>query len=1034
MRTIVLNIIERSFYLSLDNTLIILTNVKDAFFFNREALIDYKPFASIPFIKIIEDYQIYGNIWETVRRIEDDIPKINLDKEFFESLKIWFGYLSTVEYIENNKFSNEELTVLFLNKFIFIKTLEDFGLVEYKFIQSQYESYVKKWEPKGYEKVFSYFFNELEHFFEDYYNTELFTSNYWDYVEKSDENIRRFKEKFEIILGLDTWAFTYGKGLVHFNYRHINEDVFGKAYETWIAENRKDEGIFYTPAPLTEYMTMRLVDSLFDEPIEQLKKEFVKDNPNYAQIESLMNDIRNIKIIDPASGSGSFLIKVFRRIFEKYMLIEEATKWAVNYHPEDIFTKPKNIQFTEDFRTRNFFNGQSKLQLISSIILNHIFAADIDERALETAKTNLWKEAIKLDPQSYNYLKLDKTKLHILPNLELNFVCGDSLVDIEFEQQIDIIKSEFKNEIIRLFEIRNEYLINPFHTELIKEASEIKVKLRNRLKKELTMFEPLFFCAEFIFCYFNKNGELLDESERGFSGVISNPPWEAIKPVKKEFSRQKKYERDILNFNDWFEKKLKKDKEFKFNWDNYVKNYENYTGYLYHKYKYQSTGDPNFYKFFIERNFQLLKSGKHLCLLVPSGFQTDEGSNHLRDFILNNNQLIELSSFENKGYYDEEISENHKIKLFPEVDPRYKYSIILANKVIKSDYFFKAKFYLQDPKELLNNNFLEYDIEKIKRFSPENISIMEFQSDRDYLLCDKILNGNVLLADTEFKLRTEFHMTNDSNLYHSLKQLKEHKGEKFCRLYEGKMIHQFNSNFGIPRYFINEEEGRKKLLGKVIYRIKRENELSNGDFEKIKVPDDLLLDYETYRFVYRAVGSSTNERSIICSIVPPKVFVGHSMNHIVNVDYKIKNNIIESIPPDNKTLIYIMSLLNSLSLNYYMRNKISANLTMNFVYELPIAEANEQEKKRIVELGFNLLYRKSNKADFEDLKNELNINVDESKDLIEMRAELEVLIAKNLYGLDKNDWDYLTSTFTYGGESVTKNELDRFIEKSKEMW
>ncbi len=129
-----------------------------------------------------------------------------------------------------------------------------------------------------------------------------------------------------------------------------------------------------------------------------------------------------------------------------------------------------------------------------------------------------------------------------------------------------------------------------------------------------------------------------------------------------------------------------------------------------------------------------------------------------------------------------------------------------------------------------------------------------------------------------------------------------------------------------------------------------------------------------------------------------------------------------------------MSLMNSLTLNYYLRNKISANLNMFYIYELPIAETNKKIKEEIIQKGFTLLYRKSNKKQYNDLKKELNVEVDESKDLAELRAELEVLIARDLYGLNLGDWKHLTSTFTFGGKSETKQELDEIIKISCEIW
>jgi len=1009
---------------------VILTNLHQAYIFSREAIIEFAPFAQTTLAEILEGYLLYDNFWDTVRRYEDQQPKPDLDTQFFESLKRWIEKLSSVDFKPNIPFSKEELTVLFLNKFIFIKTLEDYGSIPYRFIQDKYKSIANEWEPKGFGIVFGNFFSQIENFFQVYYDTELFKSNFWDFIDPQKHNIETFKTAFELILGLDKWSVTFGKGLVHYNYRQINEDVFGKAYETWIAENRKDEGIYYTPASITEYMAQKIVNALFDKDLEELKNELKKGDPDQHHIEVLMTRIQNIRIIDPTSGSGSFLIKVLKAIYEKYQTVEHLTKWVYNVRHEDSFELPENVRFIQNFREKYSFGTGFELQQISSIILNHIFAADKDERALDTAKTNLWKEAVKLNPRIYNYRKLNSDKIHILPNLELNFICGDSLCDIDSDKQIEIISSQFKQDIVRLHQIRNEYLKNPYQPEIIEEVLEIRKKIRTRLKQEILLIDkPLFFCLEYFYCFFDETGEPLSASERGFSGVISNPPWEAIKPVKKEFAKQGKYDMDILHFKKWFDEKLKEDEEFCQRWQDYAKFYEDYTAFLYGKYERQSSGDPNYYKFFMERDFQIIRQNGLFCLLVPSGFQTDEGSNRLRELILDIYHLIEISSFENKGYYHE--SEKYKIKLFPEVDNRFKFSIVFAQKMKQEDvYSFNAKFYLHNPEDLKTDTFISYDIDKIKMFSTENLSMMEFRTNKDYELCAAIINDHKLFNEYGFQLRTEFHMTNDSKLFNALK--KDKKG--FYKLYEGKMIHQFNSAFAIHRYFIKESDAREKLLNKTIYRIRKEHRLTDEEFKKVKIPDNLVLDYQTYRLVYRTVGSSTNERTLISSIVPKNVFIGHSMNHGVNISYAIENNSLKANIINYDELLFIMAIFNSLVLNYYIRNKVSANLTMNFIYELPIAEASDIDKQRIVESGFNLLYRKSNRDDYEDLKNELNIEIDESRDLAEMRAELEIIIAKNLYQLNKSDWEYLTSTFTFGGASETKAELDKIIALSREMW
>src|SRR5205823_11704480 len=77
-------------------------------------------------------------------------------------------------------------------------------------------------------------------------------------------------------------------------------------------------------------------------------------------------------------------------------------------------------------------------------------------------------------------------------------------------------------------------------------------------------------------------------------------------------------------------------------------------------------------------------------------------------------------------------------------------------------------------------------------------------------------------------------------------------------LFEGKNIWHFAHNFADPRYWVEEREGRKALLGR------------NADNKQ-------QLDYQRYRLGVRAVASNTNERTLIASVIPQRVFCGNSL-------------------------------------------------------------------------------------------------------------------------------------------------------------
>ena len=126
-------------------------------------------------------------------------------------------------------------------------------------------------------------------------------------------------------------------------------------------------------------------------------------------------------------------------------------------------------------------------------------------------------------------------------------------------------------------------------------------------------------------------------------------------------------------------------------------------------------------------------------------------------------------------------------------------------------------------------------------------------------------------------------------------------------------------------------------------------------------------------------------------------------------------------------MIFYFCLLfsNSLTLNFYIRNKISSHVSISFLYEMPVPDAAKHIRSQIVELSRQIVLANDSQNYFK----ELGKKPAKSFDVIYTRAELEILIAKEVYGLSASDWKYLTSTFVQG-ESDTKVELDAIIRQS----
>lgn len=1021
------------------NDFIILTNLNKTYLFNRDAIIDFKPFYEISFTELLKLFLDSETLWDTVRRLEDLYVKPELEQEFFTDLVKWYEELNCVNFIEKDGFTKGELVVLLINKIIFIKTLEDYGLIPYKFLTDEYFSKYNKWEIKGVEKILNNFFTELEEWFWDYYDTELFRTKIWDYIDKSKSNLLKFERIFEKVLGVGKWEYTFGKGMVHYNYRKIDEDVFGKAYETFIAKTRKDSGIYYTHRLITQYMSEQIVKHLFDPVVLRINDAIDKHDFETANIE--MQHLYRISIVDTTSGSGSFLIKALREIYTAYKKIADKLEW-VNHQTFGMFETPKFFTDALKFLNDNFLDANSKRKLIASIILRHIHAIDLDDRALETAKTNMWKEAVKLEKGLFNFRKLGSDYNHILPNLQINFLHTDTLYDLPIAEQLNYIELYHRDTIKNLQHIRNSYLNIPTEPNVLDQIQLNKQIIRQGL---LTQFSsepirpPAFICLEFFYLYFDAEGKVLPAEEQGFSGIISNPPWEEIYPVAKEFANIGKYEMDRNDFEKAFQKKLEAESNFKQRWEDYQLFYKRYSvfvaeQYHYHQLKPSASGAMrshlNLFKLLFERDVQLLKPGGYLNILIPSSFQTDEGSFGLRKLTFMENSLIELYSFENRGFF--ENGKTTKTKIFQDVHPQFKFSIVFMQKITpQPDAVFRSMFYLTNPNDVYTRTPLDYSLQMVRSFSPHNLSIMEFEKPEDYALCTKIRGTHLLLGEHGYNFRREFNVTDDAEYFSPIR-----RDETDQPVVEGKMIHQFNSSYSKINNYISTTTAHDLLFSKEVKRIKSDLKLTakNSIVKNDFINNNHKLDYQTYRLVYRAIASSTNERTLITAIVPPNQFAVNSVNYLINCSYvRIDDaTYVQNVLPSTET-VYLMALMNSLTLNYFIRNKISANLNMFYLYELPIPEVNEADKKTIINKAFALLYYKSNSKLYDGLRKDLNIDLQElslyadSLTHNQLRAELEVFIAEKLYGLNAADWQYLASTFTYGENPVTRTELNEII-------
>lgn len=978
---------------------VLLTNLDDVFYFNREAISDFKPFHREKIDEFVNSLIDNSNIWDVIRRKEDNTPKRELDDLFLSDLEKWATTLASLTW--NTR--RIEASILLLNKLIFIRTLEDYGLIPFRFLQGEYEDKVLKWHKKGTKLILQKFFYEINDWFYTYYDTELFKqgSDIYELLNKDETNLEKFMKYFEEILGTDQISLNFSKGMISYNFRYIDEDLFGKSYESFLAKDRKDQGIYYTPKNITKYMAKNLVDKLFfkirDELISSLNSQ------DYEGSKRLADNLKSITIVDPACGSGPFLVNVFRTIYlEVYKIIDKKTEWAEQGLYQGRLSSPAHIANQQEYvkRIRFELGLHDDRNLLMNIILRHIYGVDLDPRAIDVAKVNIWKEAVKLAPTAFQFEHLDAEETHILPDLETNLITGDSLISPEDAKVVEFIANNHKERIIELMHLRQNYVDHPFEPGILDDFQKLKNKIKGHLEQwfysnfdESTIpKQTLFYPLEFPHVYFKQNGEPLTESESRFHGVIGNPPWNNIKANAKEFASMNeelfeekisKYSMNSKEFSNFFAEKLKV-LEIDKKWREYSERIQFISNFITGRYKLDYSGDKSLQKAFLERFMELARN--NFAILIPSSFHTSEGAKGLRREIFEKWHLNELISFENK-----------RRVWFKDLHSSYKFDLLLISKNDASN--LRAKFYVNEWSEV--SNTIEYPIELIKKMSPNVLGFIEFQNPTDVDIVSKIRGGHSLLGDINVKISREIDKT--SKKYSDILLTGTSNTHP---LFEGKMIQQYNVHFSKAAYFVNEPKARPIFLDKEINRITRYlNEIIKyGNPLTKEVKDNLIesakqkltnknwmLPYELERLVLRRVGSSTNERSLITTILPPGTFLDDSLSQINPLNYELEgDNLIQTRLGDYS--YYLMALFNSFVLDYYIKLRISENLNFFFLHELPIPSLEADLYQDIVRMSKSLM------TNYDDLK----------------RAELECKIAKDVYKIGKSDLEYVLSTFTHG--------------------
>lgn len=327
---------------------------------------------------------------------------------------------------------------------------------------------------------------------------------------------------------LHKYNFTTDESTSDFQQVAIDPEMLGRVFENLLAEEveetgeqaRKAKGAFYTPREIVDYMCKtslkeHISDKFGNEPKKDKVLELLFDKKEHdfdykndktdigVYKHKLLEILENIKIIDPACGSGAFPIGMMQLILSLYERIE----------------------------TR-FDSYKTKL----SIIKNNIYGVDIEPMAVEISRLRTWLSLVV--DQKVN-LKEDNLGIEPLPNLDFKFVCANSLVSLEKNDTSSFGDKELEENIQ---EIRDKY----FNARSLNSKNKYKKEYENLLNKEKNLFSSSKqnqllsyhpFDSDNICSFFDSNFMFGVES---FDLIIGNPPYLGEKGHKEIFSNVKK--------------------------------------------------------------------------------------------------------------------------------------------------------------------------------------------------------------------------------------------------------------------------------------------------------------------------------------------------------------------------------------------------------------------------------------------------------------------------------------------------------------
>lgn len=774
-------------------------------------------------------------------------------------------------------------------------------------------------------------------------------------------------------------------------------------------QGRKTSGSYYTPTSLVRFLVRATL-----EPSCSARSPM--DDPNPLGILAL-------KVVDPAMGSGHFLVEACRFLADALLdacqrCLSLAGDASISAERSAelrgrIAALPDPDRLLDSYLARDGIAEARARAICRRMVAMHcLYGVDRNPLAVELAKLSLWLESHAdglpltfldhrmrtgdslagpflrdmhrlpvgggpLDPLLSHGLadRLDAMHRTALAEVRrIGATLGRDLPDIALKRQARQRLAEAQSPLIRLAQSWAGAAMMADRTgddEWLALAHTVVDA--GAWPKTLTGRQAAIWAAGRATIPW----DLVFPEAPGFDAVIGNPPWDVIQHSTRDFAAEVDptvYDARTPHERARIEARVLADPVHAAAFAAYRADFEQRKRIATRLYHHQrvgteagsTAGNLDAYRLFAERAIQLAASQGAVGLLLPSAFHGSDGATGVRRLYLDNG-LHTCLSLENRA------------SLF-DIDSRFKFALVVARRPdparLEPAAAIRCAFYLHGLEDTENpTRVMTYDRAFIRRSGGSRETFLELRGSADLAIARRLFGEHETLAAwcTRHGIRfgRDLHMTDDAHRFTPV----EASGDGFgwLTLHEGKSFHQFTDRREPrPRYAVHVDALADKPR--------------------------ILTAASHMRLAFRDIARSNDERSMIATMLPANTITGHTVT-------------IEKTPERRPISLALMlcAIFNSFPFDWLVRQKAATHLSLYLLDGLPFPHLNDGDRSELADIAAALCATDPDRADRPG-DHGCAASIHLSRWLL--RARADALVARG-YGLGSSDYAHLLAVFSH---------------------